>query len=674
MKISLDWLSDYVDIDKSADEIAKILSDLGFPTEGFEQVAGDTVIDIEVSSNRGDCLSHIGVARELAAATGKELCLPKIELPESKEDVNKYVEVSIEAPDLCGRYTARVITGIKVGPSPGWMQKRLEAVGVRSVNNVVDATNYAMMETGQPPHAFDYDKLAGGKISVRTASAGERLISIDETKCDLNPDMLIIADAKKPVAIAGVMGGLESEISNSTKNILLEDAHFDPVTIRTTGRRLGISSESSFRFERDVDIEMIDWASQRTCQFITQVAGGKVAKGVADVYQAKWQAKTVTMRVSRLNKLLGIELTKDETVKILAGLGFEPKLKDKDIIECTVPSWRHDIYREADLIEEVARSHGYDKIPVERKISIEVAPVDKRERVASQLRSFLSGCGFYETINVSFVEEDVAELFTPGADGSHLSVKDESARSANLLRPTLLGSLLGVLKSNYNAGNIPCSVFELANTFAVPPGHKKGNLPVERTKLALASDGDFRRLRGVIEGLVRVLAKDADIDLTPAGLSWAKAGAEIVADGKKIGTCGIVSANVAAKFDLTEIEVCAAELDFDTLLTMAGAVRTAKPIPRFPAITRDLSLIVDEGLTWTRITQAINTKAPSELEATEFVGIYRGKPIPAGKKSVTISLRFRDEDGTLRHEVVDEFEKEILGELTAALGAELRTA
>lgn len=673
MKISLDWLSDYVDIDKSANEIAQILSDLGFPTEGIEQVAGDTVIDIEVSSNRGDCLSHIGVARELAAATGKDLRLPKIELPESKEDVSKFVDISIEAPNLCGRYTARVITGIKVGPSPDWMLKRLEAIGVRSVNNVVDATNYAMMEIGQPPHAFDYDKLTGGKISVRTASAGQQLISIDETKCDLNPDMLIIADAKKPVAIAGVMGGLESEINDSTTTILLEDAHFDPVTIRTTSRRLGINSESSFRFERNVDTEMIDWASKRTCQLITQVAGGKVAKGAADVYPAKWQPKTVTMRVSRLDKLLGIEITKDEAVKILTGLGLEPKLKDADTLECTTPTWRHDIYREVDLIEEVARSHGYDRIPVQRKISIEVAPVDKHESVASQLRSFLNSCGFYETINVSFLAEDVAALFTEGGQTEHLTVKDESARSANLLRPTLLPSLLGVLKSNYNAGNIPCSVFELANTFAVGPSHKKGNLPLEQTKLALVSDGDFRRLRGALEGLVGTISKDTDIDLTPAELPWAKAGAKITANGKNIGTCGIVSANVAAKFDLTDLEACAAELDFDALLTMSGQVQVARSVPRFPAITRDLSLIVGEQISWAQITKAINTKAPNELEDVQFVGIYRGKPIEAGKKSVTVSLRFRDEDGTLKHEVVDEFEKCILGELTATLSAELRT-
>lgn len=674
MKISLDWLSDYVDIDKSADEIAQILSDLGFPTEGIEKVGSDTVIDIEVSSNRGDCLSHIGVARELAAATGKQLRLPEVDLTESDDDIAKFVKVAIDDPGLCNRYTARVITGVKVGPSPEWMKKRLEAVGVRSVNNVVDATNYAMMETGQPPHAFDYEKLAGGKISVRTASAGKSLISIDETKCDLTPDMLIIADAEKPVAIAGVMGGLESEINGSTTTILLEDAHFDPVTIRTTSRRLSISSESSFRFERHVDTEMIDWASKRTAQLITKVAGGKVAKGVADVHPAKWQPKIASMRVSRLNKLLGIEIAKEEAVNILTALGLDPKSKDKDTLECTTPTWRHDIYREADLIEEVARSHGYDNIPVERRINIEVAPVDKHESVASQLRTFLNGCGFYETINVSFLAEDVAALFTQGSQVEHLTVKDESARSANLLRQTLLPSLLGVLKSNYNAGNIPCSVFELANTFAVPPSHKKGNLPIERTKLAMVSDGDLRRLRGALEGLVRAISKDAAIDLAPTELSWAKAGAQIIADGQKLGSCGIISDKVAARFNLTELEACAAELDFDVLLGMSGKVRLANSVPRFPAITRDLSLIVDEQVSWAKITEAINTKAPNELEDIQFVGIYHGRPVEPGKKSVTVSLRFRDEDGTLRHEIVDQFQKSILDELTALLGAELRTA
>ena len=249
MKVSIDWLSDYVQIDQPPGKVAEILSNLGFPTEGVEYPDGDTVIDMEVTSNRGDCLSHIGIARELAAAMGKTLKLPEVKLPQADEDVCRYVEVSIDQPQLCGRYTARVILDVKIGPGPEWMRKRLEALGVRSVNNVVDATNYAMLETGQPSHAFDYHKITGGRIIVRKAVQGERLVSIDETRCDLDSEMLVIADEKSPVALAGVMGALESEISESTTAILLEDAQFDPVTVRQTGRKLAISSESSFRFE-----------------------------------------------------------------------------------------------------------------------------------------------------------------------------------------------------------------------------------------------------------------------------------------------------------------------------------------------------------------------------------------------------------------------------------------
>ena len=280
MKVSLDWLSEYVDIDRSADEVAEILSNVGLPCEGIESVGGDFVLDLEVTSNRGDCLGHIGVAREFAAATGKELKMPNIILEESKQRVSELVSVEIAEPELCGRYTARFIGSVKVGPSPEWVVRRLEAVGMRSVNNVVDATNYAMMETGQPPHAFDFEKIAQGRIVVRKAVKGERITSIDGSQHELKPDMLIIADSERPVAIAGVMGGLDTEVSDSTTTILLEDAHFNPVSVRSTSRRLGLPSEAAFRFERNVDIEMIDRASQRTAQLITQLAGGKVAAGI----------------------------------------------------------------------------------------------------------------------------------------------------------------------------------------------------------------------------------------------------------------------------------------------------------------------------------------------------------------------------------------------------------
>jgi phenylalanyl-tRNA synthetase beta chain len=671
MKISLNWLSDYIKIDKSAEEIAEILSDLGFPCEGIEKLEDDAVIDVEVTSNRGDCLGYIGVARELAAATGEELIMPKVELDESDKDVAELAGVQIDEPDLCGRYTARVIEGVKIGPSPDWLRKRLEAIGMRSVNNVVDATNYAMLETGQPPHAFDYDKIAQGKIIVRKAGAGERIVSIDGTQCELSTDMLVIADPNGPVGVAGVMGGLDTEVSEKTTRILLEDAYFDPVSIRTTSRKLGLPSEAAYRFERTVDIEKVDWASKRTAQLMIQVGGGKVAKGVVDVYPAKSEQKKVTLRLSRLSKLLGIEIPAEQCLKILSALDFEPELKD-GLITCTAPSWRSDVYREVDLIEEIARVHGYGKVPTERRIEIEVVPADPRQKFAESIRAYLNACGFYETINVAFVNESIAELFSETGAGQHLAVKDELRKSANLLRQTLIGSLLGVLKTNVNAKNLPCRIFEIADTF-VPTESQSGELPIQKTKIALVCDGDFRDLRGVIEGLINSIGRNAEIDFAPADLIWAQTGAEILLNSQPIGTAGIVSQAVRQKLDFKEISPCAAELEFEQLMALAGGAVKVKPIPRFPAIQRDLSIIVGEAIPWADIIKAIKSKASGELEETRFVGIYRGKGIPSGSKSVTFSLRFRDEDGTLTHETVDGFEADIVRSLAETVAAELRT-
>ncbi len=664
----MDWLSDYVEIDKSAEAVAEILSDIGLNCEGIEEASGDTVIDLEVTSNRGDCLGHIGVARELAVATGKELMLPAIELPKSDKDVSEAVQVEIAEPELCGRYTARVIEGVKVGPSPGWMRKRLEAVGVRCVNNVVDATNYAMMETGQPPHAFDHEKISGGKIIVRTAKQGERIVSIDESVCELNTDMLVIADADKPVALAGVMGGVESEISDATETILLEDAHFDPVTVRTTSRRLALPSDSAFRFERVVDIEKIDWASRRTAQLITQVAGGAVLNGVVDVYPGKQEAKIVTMRLVRLCKLLGVKISVEEVIKILSGLGFQPVLEKDDCFRCTVPSWRSDICREVDLIEEVARVHGYDKIPTEKKINIEVARIDERQKLAERIGTFLNGCGFYEAVNVTFVDESEAGLFTEDGTKKHLTVRDVSRKSSNLLRQTLIGSLLNCLKTNYNARNTPCNIYELATTFTP----SKDKQPIEKMKLALVCDGDFRELRGAVESLAKSINADVRIDFRPVEVCWAQTGAAITSNGDCLGRAGIVSQNVLDSLSLKNVTPCAAELEFDVLLKLAAGEVKVKPIPKFPAIERDLSVIVDESVSWSDISDAVKTKTSSALEEIKFVGIYRGDPIAAGKKSLTLALRFRDEDGTLTHEKVDKFEQEILAQITKAVKGEIR--
>jgi len=674
MKISLDWLRDYVETTHSAEQIAEILCHLGFPIEAIETVGGDTMINVEVTSNRGDCLGHIGVARELASATGKPLKVPAVGLEESADETCLRVQVEIQEPAMCNRYSARVIENVKIGPSPEWMVKRLETAGVRSVNNVVDVTNYVMLETGQPTHAFDYDKIGGQRIVVRRARQGERLVSIDGTKCALDDAMLVIADAGKPVALAGVMGGLESEVTEATTTVLLEAAHFDPVTIRRTARKLSLPSEASYRFERQVDTEHIQWVSDRCAQLMAEVAGGTVTRGMVDVWPEKRPRDTIGMRLSRMRTVLGIEIPKEKVVAIFESLGLRPEVRSEDLVVCTSPSWRHDLYREADLIEEAARCYGYAKIPVEPKIHIEVCPPNLREQTAEKVRTFLAGCGFYETVNVSFIDVKTAELFTEMTAQQHLAVSDVSQKNANLLRQSLIGSLAQVLRSNYNAGNRPCRLFELADTF-IPDAHREpGKLPEEHARIGLLLDDDFRVLRGVVEGLIKRICIRGEVEFRPASFKWAQAGAEILLNGRTVGIAGLFAPEVSAKFDVEKQAVCAAELNFDLLLECAGAIPTARAIPRFPAIVRDLSLVVDEPVLWAKITEVVRGKAPEELEQVDFTGLYRGKPIPAGKKSVTVSLRFRDEQGTLRHETVDGWQNAIVAALTSELGAELRTA
>jgi phenylalanyl-tRNA synthetase beta chain len=678
MKISLNWLKDYVQITESPPQLSEIMSNLGFTTESIEQAGDDTVIDFEITSNRGDCLSHIGIAREIAAATGRELKLPKIEYEAVKKDINKLVSVEIAEPSLCGRYTAMIIEGVKVGPTPAWMTARLEAIGLRSVNNVVDATNYAMMETGQPPHAFDYDKIRGPKIIVRKAKKGEKLVSIDGTQCTLEPDILIIADAQRPVAIAGVMGGIETEVSNSTKNILLEDASFSPSSVRTTSRKLSLPSEAAYRFGRIVDIQKIDWASERTAQLIVKVAGGKIVEGIVDAWPIKPQLQKadstsspqVELRLSRLNKLLGIEVPPQKSFDILNALKFEPKKIDSDKIACTAPSWRPDVSREADLIEEIARVYGYDKVGVREKISIKIVPVDKRQQVINLASDYLNGCGFYEAITTSFSDEKNSKLVAgKGAEG-HLVVQDISRKTENFLRSSLIGSLLNVVRHNYNVGNKNIRVYELAAVFKRQPDASH----IEHTGLSLVCDNDFRIIKGAVYGLVKKINRDADIVFKPAKLHWAKAGADILINGKSIGSAGVLSGEVIEGFDIKANQICAAELNFDSLLEMDRPVVKMKPLPKFPAIIRDLSLIVDEQIQWIQLEQVIRSNSPQELEEIKFEGIYRGKPIPAGKKSVTVSLCFRDEDGTLKHETVDQWEGKIVSALSGAVSAEIRKA
>jgi len=669
MKISIDWLKDYVDIDLNAQEVGDILSGLGFPLEEIIELENDSVIDVEITSNRGDCLSYIGVAREIGVVTGKKLKVPQVDLEYMENEASEFVSVSVSVPQLCNRYTARYIDGIKVGPSPEWMKQRLEAVGVRSVNNVVDATNYAMLESGQPPHAFDYDKLKGENIVVRKAIAGEKIVSIDSTKCELGEDMMVIADGETPIAVAGIMGGLDSEVGDATTKILLEEAHFDPVSVRTTGRALGLKSDAMFRFERHVDVERIDWASSRAAQLIQMVAGGKVAQNIVDDYPTKAQYPKVTMRLARLNKLIGIEYSSEEVLEVFNRLGFSPEFDSKtEIFTCASPTWRHDLTREADLIEEVVRVCGYDRIPTEKKITIEVAPVDKRERVVKKISAFLNACGFFETVNVTFIDNKTAKLFTDcGVDG-HVGVKDVTKKNANLLRQTLISSLFANMQSNYNVGNKNCKFFEIADTFET-----EGSNLCEKTKVALACDVDLRYLRGAIEGLIRSFDKTVSVEFVASKLRWASVGAEILINGKKVGCAGVINDAVAKKYDFKNVKPTALEIDLSVLMDLEGGDFKITHLPKFPSVSRDISILVDEAISWDQINQSVAKVAPKELENLSYIDTYRGKQIPSGKKSVTLAMIFRDEDGTLTHDVVDGFESPIVENLKAQLDAQIRT-
>ncbi|MGE4285964.1 MAG: phenylalanine--tRNA ligase subunit beta [Phycisphaerae bacterium] len=670
MKISLEWLKEYIDIELSAEQIADCLSDLGFPIEGIERVGDDTVIDVEVTSNRGDCLSYIGVARELALATGKTIRLPEVSYDELAGETGMYVDVNISAPELCNRYTARYIEGVKVGPSPEWMQRRLEASGVRSVNNVVDSTNYAMLEIGQPPHAFDYDKLQGDKITVRRALAGEKIISIDHRECELKPDMLIIADDGAPVAIAGVMGGFETEVSESTTKVLLEEAVFAPVSVRSTSRALVMNSEASFRFERNIDVANIDWASRRCAQLITMTAGGKVAGGIVDAYPMLHIKPEVAMRLARLERLLGYEIPVAKLLDIYSRLGFEPVLNEaQDVITCKCPTWRNDLHREVDLIEEAARAYGFDKIPVNSRITIEVASADKRQKCRSRTGGYLNACGYYETLGITFTDPQTAKLFTGLDPQEHLKVKDASRKGSNLLRRTLIGNLAEVMKNNRNFGNTGCRFYEIADTYAA----ESGSLD-ERTMLSLITEGDIRELRGVVEGLLCVFSKTVKVEFKATKLCWADTAAGIYADEEKIGVCGKFSASVCKNLGLKDVVPAALEIDFSVVEALMGEELKISHLHKFPSIARDFSLIVDESLTWAQLESAVMEQAPELLEKMSFVDIYRGKPIEAGRKSLTFQLVFRDDSGTLTHEQVDELEKPLVATLMDKFNAELRTA
>jgi phenylalanyl-tRNA synthetase beta chain len=676
MKISLEWLSQYLPASAAGPITASVAGEAlthgGLPVEVIETVGPDTVMDVEVTSNRSDCLSVVGVARELAALLNREFV--DVKLPAKLAETGTASDtglsaVGIDAPDLCPHYTARVIRGIKIGPSPEWMQRRLTAVGVRPINNVVDVTNYVLFEMGQPLHAFDFDKLGGKTINVRRAKAGEKLISLDGHERQLSAEMLVIADAEKPVALAGVMGGRDTEVTEQTVNILLESARFDPLSIRSTARKLAMGSDSSYRYERGIDPTLPERASLRAAELILETAGGKLAGPLVAAGSSGYAPKSLWLRLARLSQVLGVDFPAHQVVDAFGRLRLSPVLRGERI-DVSVPSHRLDLNYEIDLVEEAARVIGYQHIPVREEISIRVAPVNLALKSMEIIRTALVASGYFEAMTFSFVTDALAGAFLP-AEASGLPRADARVRKADAqLRPSLLPGLLEAVRRNETTGTAGVKLFETGSVFWLDSAGKV----VEHRRVAVAGSADYRAVRGSIEMLLNRLDKSRAVRITPADRKGYAAGAsgKIEWGGELLGYVGKVDRAVASQLSLRELPVVA-ELDLEILLAGAQHVPQLHPLPRFPAVRRDLSLVVAENTRYEQLESIVAEVKPEGLEAVDYVTTYRGKPLEAGVKSVTVTLVFRSATATLTSEAVESSVQRVVEAAKAKLGAVIRS-
>ncbi len=678
MLASYNWLKEYCDFNLSIEDLSELLTNVGLVVASVEKIDDDDYrIEVEVTSNRPDCLGMIGIAREIAAVTVATLRLPDVQYTCREGSIEETAEVVVKDKTLCPHYTARMITNVNVATSPDWLQKRLHTIGVRPINNIVDITNYVLMECGQPLHAFDLDKLSDKKIVVRRAKQGEKLVAINGIEYSLTPEALVIADAKKPVAIAGVMGGVETEVSSGTKNILLECARFEPTNIRRTSRRLRLTSDSSYRFERGVDPEGVDWASMRAAKLINEIAGGQIVSGMLGKRYDRVQKRKVVLRIDRLNKVLGTAIDKETSKNILAHLQFSIVKEGRNTLTVSVPSFRADVYREIDIIEEIARIYGYDKIPTTTNISVYASEKNKTELVEEKVRKLLTGLGFSEVVTYSIVDNTPLQNLSIWSNGKYMSLRNPVRKEDDRLRVTLLGNLLNVRKYNQDHGAERTQVFELSKIYLPRNGEK---LPEEKTSLSILSEDGFLALKGVVESIFEVLGIAANsCQWVPHKLNFfnENKSTKILLNDYVLGFFGELSkGGMAGHPSSGRVVVCPCpalvELDFDMLLSKASEAKAFTRLPSFPAITRDIAIIVDDKTTWDSIKDCVKSAGINFLEAIEFFDVYKGKQVEPGKKSVAFSLRFRAPDRTLKSEEADAFQQTILQKLNEKLGAVLR--
>lgn len=671
MIVSWNWLTQYVRLDMPVEALTERLALTGLNHESTSEVGGDLAIDLEVTSNRPDCLGHLGVAREISVLFERALRTPDPRSKTSGPPAETRTAVAVEVPDLCPRFTARVISGARVGESPWWLRKRLETIGVRPISNIVDVTNYVMFECGQPLHAYDLDRLAEKRLIVRPARAGETLKAINQKVYELSPGMLVIADAERPVGLAGVMGGFDTEIGESSTNVLIEAAQFDSMSIRRTARALGLHSPSSYRFERPLDPEGTEWASRRCAELILEVAGGTLHPGLIDVAVSRPERPAITLRLDQIRRVLGIKVDRPVVVRILQALGLELLGQSEEAVTLRPPSWRSDLEREIDLIEEVARIHGYEHIPEDNAVPLTSAPRAPRERVEDEVRGTLTACGFDEAYTFSLVAEGLGASIGPGQAVEPMRVDHSSRKRESALRQSLVPSLLAARRHNEAHGNSDADLFEIANVYLLCPDQP---LPGEPTRLGMVSGRDYLGLKGVIEALMGRLHEGRGLDARPVSTPWFTPGrgAEFVLDGTHLGYLGEIARERLDAFELGA-PCSAAELEFDVLQARAELVPRYRTLPPFPSVARDLSLVVSRSLPWAELAAAATRAAGSTLEAVDYLDTFQGGTVPQGMQSLHFGLRFRHPERTLTGEEVEKAVKSVVDACAARFGATLRT-
>ncbi len=660
---------------------------LGLPIEQALPLQ-DWILDVNVTPNRSDCLCVIGIAREVAALTCQPLRLPRFEQRSGKGQIGKQTSVIIECPDLCPRYVAKLISGVRIGVSPFWMRRRLHAVGVRSINNIVDVTNYVMLEVGQPLHAFDFDQLAEKRIVVRTAETGESFTTLDNIPRILPEHALMICDGKKPVALAGIMGGLNSEVEPGSRNILLESAYFNPMGIRRTSKKMGLSTEASVRFERGIDPQGTLRAADRAAALMVEMAGGVMADGSIDNYPQRMESPKIHLRASRVNSILGTDLSPREIPAYLQRLGLEVAPAENESFAVTVPTFRVDLSREIDLIEEIARLHGFNRIPVTLPAGTVMAEKESSlQHAVPRARRLLVGMGLREVITFSFISPKMVKTLgiqSPDHRAQSLRIQNPLSEDQAVMRTTLIPGLLQVIQTNMSRQNFHLKIFELGRVFFPRPDQE---LPEEVETLSGILTGlreeeswakskeliDFYDLKGIVEVLLQGFGVNR-FDFLPEKedplLHPGKA-CRLVAEGEVLGVMGEAHARINEWLECKQA-LYLFEINFKKLVNRMADHPDFKPLGRFPSVTRDLALIVDEGVPAADLIHSLREINPGLVQEIRVFDLYRGKPIPKGKKSLAFRVIFQREDRTLTDLEVNDLHREMVDLLAKRHGANLR--